>query len=83
MKFITFFQFFCDIFALLDPDPDPLTLLNPDPIRIRKQCSEYLISDSIILASPTIYCLPQLKYGTYPAVISIVYVFWYGEEHLF
>ena len=23
------------IFALLDPDPDPLTRLNPDPIRIR------------------------------------------------
>ncbi len=22
-------------FALLDPDPDPLTWLNPDPIRIR------------------------------------------------
>ncbi len=23
------------IFALLDPDPDPLTRLNPDPVRIR------------------------------------------------
>jgi hypothetical protein len=25
----------CVIFALLDPDPDLLTRLNPDPIRIR------------------------------------------------
>jgi hypothetical protein len=28
------------IFALLDPDPDPLTRLNPDPIRIRNPDSQ-------------------------------------------
>jgi hypothetical protein len=28
------FLFLCAIFALLDPDPDPGTPLNPDPIRI-------------------------------------------------
>jgi hypothetical protein len=37
MKFLNFFLFFRVIFALLDPDPDPdsLTWLNRDPIRIR------------------------------------------------
>ena len=36
MKFINCFLFLCAIFALLDPDPetDPGTPLNPDPIRI-------------------------------------------------
>jgi len=33
MKFLNFFLLFWVIFALLDPDP--LTRLNPDPIRIR------------------------------------------------
>jgi hypothetical protein len=31
MKFLLFFQFMCVIFALLDPDPDPATLINADP----------------------------------------------------
>jgi len=31
MKFFNFFLLLCIIFALLDPDPDPLTRLNPDP----------------------------------------------------
>jgi hypothetical protein len=30
-----FSTFVGHFFALLDPDPDPLTRLNPDPIRIR------------------------------------------------
>ncbi len=36
MKFINCFLFLLAIFALLDPDPDtdPVTPLNPDPIRI-------------------------------------------------
>jgi hypothetical protein len=34
MKFINFFHFFVGYFALLDPDPDmdPGTPLNPDPL---------------------------------------------------
>ncbi len=32
MKFINFFIFLCAIFALQDPDSDPGTPLNPDPI---------------------------------------------------
>ncbi len=35
MKFFNFFYFCGSFFALLDPDPDPLTWLNPDPIRVR------------------------------------------------
>ncbi len=35
MNFLHFFLLLCVIFALLDPDPDPLTPLNPDPIGIR------------------------------------------------
>ncbi len=39
MKFLKFFLLLWVIFALLDPDPntdpDPLTRLNPDPVRIR------------------------------------------------
>jgi hypothetical protein len=30
------------IFALLDPDSDPLSSLNPDPIRIRIRNTDYL-----------------------------------------
>ena len=33
--FLIFFSIFVGHFALLDPDTDPLTRLNPDPIRIR------------------------------------------------
>jgi hypothetical protein len=44
MKFLKNFLFFGSFFALLDPDPDsesdpdkdPLTWMNPDPVRIRK-----------------------------------------------
>ncbi len=35
MKFINLYLFLLVIFALLDPDPDPGTQLNPDPIHIR------------------------------------------------
>ncbi len=35
MKFVKKFLLLWVIFALLDPDPDPLTRLNPDPIGIR------------------------------------------------
>jgi hypothetical protein len=37
MNFLNFFLLLWVIFALLDldPDPDPLTRLNPDPIGIR------------------------------------------------
>jgi hypothetical protein len=35
MKFPNFFRLLWVIFALLDPDPDRLTRLNPDPIQIR------------------------------------------------
>ncbi len=35
MKFLNFYLLLWVIFALLDPDPDPLTRLNPDPIGIR------------------------------------------------
>ncbi len=35
MNFLKFFLLLWVIFALLYPDPDPLTRLNPDPIRIR------------------------------------------------
>jgi hypothetical protein len=31
MKILYFFIFFCVIFALLDPDPDPATQVNADP----------------------------------------------------
>jgi hypothetical protein len=31
IKFINFFLYVCVIFALLDPDTDPGTPLNPDP----------------------------------------------------
>ncbi len=34
-EMINFFLCLWIIFALQDPDPDPGTLLNPDPIRIR------------------------------------------------
>ncbi len=37
MKFINFFLRLWVFFALLDPDTDPGTPLNPDPIRIRIQ----------------------------------------------
>ncbi len=37
MKFINFFLFFLAILALLDPDTDPGTPLNPDPIRMQMQ----------------------------------------------
>jgi hypothetical protein len=33
MNFYQFFILLRVIFALLDPDPDPLARLNPDPIR--------------------------------------------------
>jgi hypothetical protein len=35
MKFINFFYFSGSFFAHMDPDPDPRTPLNHDPIRIR------------------------------------------------
>ncbi len=35
MKFIKFFFILWVIFALLDPDTDPGTSMNPDPIQIR------------------------------------------------
>jgi hypothetical protein len=35
LKFINFYIFLWVIFAILDPDPDPGTTLNPDPIQIR------------------------------------------------
>jgi hypothetical protein len=35
MNLYKFFQLLWVIFALLDPDPDPLAQLNTDPIRIR------------------------------------------------
>ncbi len=35
------FSIFAGNFALLDPDPDPLTWLNPYPIRIRIRNAEY------------------------------------------
>jgi hypothetical protein len=35
MKFLDYFLLLWVIFALLDPDPDQLALLNQDPIRIR------------------------------------------------
>jgi hypothetical protein len=35
MNFYKFFLLLWVTFALLDPDPGPLTRLNPDPIRIR------------------------------------------------
>ncbi len=35
MNFYNFFLLLWVIFALLDPDPDPLARLNPDPIQIR------------------------------------------------
>ncbi len=35
MKFLNFFQLLWVTLALLDPDPNPLTRLNPDPIRIQ------------------------------------------------
>jgi hypothetical protein len=35
MNFYNFFLLFWVIFALLDPDPDPLPRLNPDPVMIR------------------------------------------------
>ncbi len=31
MKFLYFFLILCVIFALLDPDPDPATIINADP----------------------------------------------------
>jgi hypothetical protein len=34
MKFVNFFLFLWVFFVLLNPDPDPGTPLNPDPIRI-------------------------------------------------
>ncbi len=37
MKFLKFFLLLWVIFAFLDPDPDPLTRLNPDPIGIRNR----------------------------------------------
>jgi hypothetical protein len=44
MKFFNFFLLLWVIFALLDPDPDSLTRLNPDPngIRIRNPAKKFL-----------------------------------------
>jgi hypothetical protein len=40
MNFLKKFLLLWVSFALLDPDPDPLTRLNPDPIRIRNPAPE-------------------------------------------
>ncbi len=41
MKFVNFFLCLLAIFALLDPDTDPGTPLNPDSIRIRIHSTGY------------------------------------------
>jgi hypothetical protein len=46
VKFLNFFQFLLVIFALLDPDP--LTWLNPDPIRIRNNGFEVAFSEPVL-----------------------------------
>jgi hypothetical protein len=43
------------IFALLDPDPDPLARLNPDPIRIRNPATDLRIRLRILLLSSNPY----------------------------
>ncbi len=42
MKLLKFFLFLWGFFALLDPDPDQLTWLNLDPIRIRNTAGPLL-----------------------------------------
>jgi hypothetical protein len=51
MKFPNFFFYFCKSFVLLDPDPvrDPLTWLNPGPIRIRIRKTEKNMLSSVAL----------------------------------
>ena len=59
-KFLNFFPFLWVIFALLDPDPDPLTLLNPDTAL--KHCSN--------LNNIFIY-----RIGTFSSLLVQVFVF--------
>ncbi len=50
MKFLNFFLFSLVIFALLDPEPDPnpLTWLNTDPIRIRNTATNTVQNKQVV-----------------------------------
>ncbi len=57
MKFLNFFLFLCELFALLDPDTDPLTWLKLNPIRIRNTgCTTAPGLGSWCSSSPSHFC---------------------------
>jgi hypothetical protein len=62
MKFLNFFLLLWVTFALLDPDPDPLTRLNPDPFvyHLVETLGGAYIQGGSVTVYATVHCFPFL-----------------------